>query len=137
MNKTGIEYGDYGWNFYPGCLHKPQGICKVANCWAEGATKRQCKDFHNPRLIPEKLLDPLSLKKPSRILVNFMGDLFGDWVDPDKKVHTLMPSGKAFISMSLKGWVFTTIEQCPQHTFLFLTKNPAGLLPWSPFPDNC
>lgn len=138
MNKTGIEYGDYGWNFYPGCLHKPQGICHVANCWAKGMTQRQRKDFYNPQLIPEKLLEPLSLKKPSRILVNFMGDLFGDWVDPDRRLVLPPEQSSEWIdTVSLKNYVYQVIEHCPQHTFLFLTKNPSGLLKWGKFPDNC
>lgn len=137
MNKTNIEYGDCSWNFYPGCLHKPQGICKVERCWAEGMSKRQRQDFHKPHLIIERLLEPLSRRKPAKILVNFMGDLFGDWIDPEQKVHSVMPLGKASITMSLKGWIFTTIKQCPQHTFLFLTKRPQNLQQWSLFPDNC
>lgn len=57
---------------------------------------------------------------PSRIFVSSMGDLFGEWV-PDK-------------------WITAVFERCklaPQHTYLFLTKNPKrytelcekGLLP--------
>ncbi len=48
-----------------------------------------------------------------------------------------MPSQKASIQMGLKGWIYTTIKQCPQHTFLFLTKNPERLKGWESFPDNC
>jgi protein gp37 len=77
------------------------------------------------------------LKKPSIIGCAFMGDLFGDWVDPEEKIEALMPSGKASVSMSLKGWILATIKQCPQHRFVFLTKNPKNLVKWSPFPDNC
>ena len=137
LSRSGIEYGTHCWNFYPGCLHKPRGICPVPRCWAEDMSKRQKQDFHNPHLIPARLLAPLSRKKSSRILVNFMGDLFGDWVDPEKKMESTLPSGIGTINMSLRGWVLTTIKQCPQHTFVFLTKNPKGLLKWSPFPDNC
>ena len=132
LSKTGIEYGDLSWNFYPGCLHKPQGICPVPNCWAEGMSKRQREDFHNPHLIPERLLSPLRHKKPARILVNFMGDLFGDWVDPEMLFN---PIGNTV--GWLRGAVFNTILACPQHTFIFLTKNPAGLLKWGRFPENC
>ncbi len=155
LNKTGIEYGDLAWNPYPGCSHKPMGICPVSSCWAEGMWKRQMgtaakkgiilPDFHHPHLIPERLLAPLSVKKPSRILVNFMGDLFGDWVDPNLQhmgrlefpVSKVFPKGWLMLNAPLKSEIFTIINACPQHTFIFLTKNPAGLIPWSPFPENC
>ncbi|KKM07013.1 hypothetical protein LCGC14_1738160, partial [marine sediment metagenome] len=47
------------------------------------------------------------------------------------------PSEQFSVSMSLKGWIETTIKECPQHKFLFLTKQPQNLAKWSPFPDNC
>lgn len=135
LNKTKIEYGNYGWNFYPGCLHVSD-ICPVTDyCWARGRQVRFNEGDFIPHLIPEKLLDPLKPHKPGKILVNFMGDLFGDWVDPGMKVDTL-PSGIGTISMSLKGWIFTTINQCPDDQFLFLTKQPQNLIKWSPFPKN-
>ena len=135
LSKTGIEYGDLNWNFYPGCLHKPQGICSVPHCWAEGMSKRHLQDFHKPFLIPELLLAPLSVKKPSVILVNFMGDLFGDWVNPGMEVNPSdegpIPAGK-----TLKEVVFDVVKLCPQHQFLFLTKAPWNYKRWSDFPDN-
>ena len=111
LTKTGIEYGDYAWNFYPGCLH-------------------------NPYLIPERLLAPLSVKKPARILVNFMGDLFGDWVNPFMINQNLPPNSPITGCLSLMDWVKCIIRKCPQHTFIFLTKQPQNLLRWSPFPKN-
>ncbi len=162
LGHTDIEYAinpdgskGYAWNFYPGCLHKPQGKCPVDRCWAEGMWKRQMgaaakkgiilPDFHHPHLILERLLLPLSVKKPSRILVNFMGDLFGDWVDPNMQhmgrlefpISQVFPKGWLMLNSTLQNEIFTVIKGCPQHTFIFLTKNPAGLVQWSPFPDNC
>ena len=140
LGKSGIEYLNYVWNFYSGCQNKEAGICHVQRCWAEGITKRMGHNYptgFKPAFYPEAFVSPVHLKKPSIIGCAFMGDLFGDWVNPDEKFHATMPSGKASITMSLKGWVFTTIRQCPQHTFLFLTKCPWNLPKWSPFPDNC
>ncbi|MDP2729152.1 MAG: DUF5131 family protein [Dehalococcoidales bacterium] len=141
LSRTGIEYGDYAWNFYPGCLHQPQGICPVTNCWAEGMSKRQRQDFHQPQLLPERLLLPLTIKKPARILVNFMGDLFGDWVDPNQHIRLgdigTPPAVTEDMETPLKGFIFQVIQQCPQHTFIFLTKRPENLIKWSPFPENC
>ncbi len=144
LSPTGIEYGDYAWNFASGCGNNIDGKCKAGGfrCWAYSISQRFEDHYPNgfkPTIYPEALCSPVHLKKPSRILCAFMGDLFGDCpeFDPDKKIHAVMPSGKVSISMSLKGWIFTTIKQCPQHTFVFLTKQPQNLIKFSPFPDNC
>lgn len=142
LSPTGIEYGDYAWNFASGCGNNIDGKCKGGgfNCWAYSITQRFGGHYPNgfkPTVYPEALCSPLHLKKPSRILCAFMGDLFGDWFNPDEKIQALMPSRKASIQMSLKGWIYTTIKQCPQHTFIFLTKQPQNLIKFSPFPDNC
>jgi protein gp37 len=85
-----------------------------------------------PTLHPEKLLEPLSLKKPSRIGVCFTGDLFGEWVSPTTMCATKeSPYGK-----DLKTKVFDVIKDCHRHQFFFLTKNPDGYQKWGIFPDN-
>ncbi len=144
LSPTGIEYGDYAWNFASGCGNHVNGKCKSGGfaCWAYSITQRFDDHYPNgfePTIYPEALLSPLYLKKPSRILCAFMGDLFWNCpeFDPDRKIETLLPSQVGSLNMSLKGWIFTTIKQCPQHTFLFLTKQPRNLLKFSPFPDNC
>jgi len=163
MSHTGIEYarGDdgkpgYGWNFYVGCRHQEEGLCPLkGKCWAESMWKRQVgaavkkgivlSDFHHPHLIPERLLFPLSIKKPSRFLVNFMGDLFGDWVEPEAEIGQTIEytNGKVgqgyrfYYDAPLKRVVFEVARICPQHTFIFLTKNPQNYQKWGEFPDNC
>jgi protein gp37 len=64
-----------------------------------------------------RLKEPQHIKKPQRIFVCSMADLFGDWVS-DQWVHE----------------VFTACEKAPWHQYLFLTKNgeryeQLGLLP--------
>jgi protein gp37 len=54
-----------------------------------------------------RLSDPQQVKKPQRIFVCSMADLFGDWV-PDSQIQQ----------------VFAACEAAPWHTYLFLTKNP-------------
>ena len=130
--KTRVEYGDLGWNFFPGCLHRQQGVCPVKNCWAKDIERR----FHGnpdftPTLRPEFLGAPLSRRKPARILVNFMGDLFGDWVDPNQQVF--YEGGYN----SLSEIVHFVCRSCPQHAFLFLTKAPWNIKKWGDWPDNC
>ena len=66
---------------------------------------------------------PEKRKTPARIFVSSMGDLFGEWV-PDIWIED----------------VFAACKRAPQHTYLFLTKNPqrycdlasAGKLPTEP-----
>jgi protein gp37 len=146
LTKTGIEYLDFVWNFYPGCNHWKTGVCPVGErCWARGtATRFKGGDFE-PHLLPEKLLDPLKGKQGGRrIGVCFTGDLFGDWVDPEQKIGKQVEMWKL---IEHRGWiakpdnplkriVLEVIKLCHQDTFIFLTKNPAGLLKWEKFPDN-
>jgi hypothetical protein len=96
LSKSGIEWlrnpdgsQGYSWNFYSGCENKERGICLVPNCWARSITERFPAHYPNgfkPTFYPDAFLSPLSLKKPFIIGVCFMGDLFGDWVDPNKMV---------------------------------------------------
>lgn len=139
LSYSGIEYLTHVWNFFTGCHHKQSGTCPPEfTCWAETITKRFKGHYPNgfyPTFYPEAFLSPIYLKKPARIGCAFMGDLFGDWVDPgDDFGGTLGEDDAGFFT--LKGRIEDTIKRCPQHTFVFLTKNPKGLLPWSPFPDN-
>ena len=93
-----------------------------------------------PHLLPEKLLDPLKGRQGGRrIGVCFTGDLFGDWVNPDMEVSFgEIEQRDTDVTISLKHYVFDwVIKARPQDTFVFLTKNPARLANWSPFPDNC
>jgi protein gp37 len=63
------------------------------------------------RLVPEKLNEPLHWRRPRRIFVNSMSDLFHDGVPFE------------FIAA-----VFGVMAACPQHTFQVLTKRPARAL---------
>ena len=139
LSKSNIEYLDYSWSFASGCKHGETGMCPVGEfCWARKTTERfkaaYPKGFE-PTIYPEALLSPLLLKKPARIGVCFMGDLFGDWNDPEMEVNPSdegpIPAGE-----SLSDVVFKVLDNCPQHTFIFLTKAPWNLPKWGPFPDN-
>lgn len=130
MNKTKIEWADYTWNPVTGCLHG----CKY--CYARRVAERfRSKDeesraayeivSHNkinlvsksrkpfplgftPTFYPHRLNEPQEVKKPSKIFVVSMGDLFGNWV-PDEWIDE----------------VFTACFNADWHTYYFLTKNPA------------
>jgi protein gp37 len=111
MNYTAIQYIDFSWNSISGCSNQLE--CREY-CWARKMALRQAgrngydtKEPFKPTFHPDRLEQPLRKKKPSRIAVNFMGDMFGEGV-PDEWVN------KTFAMMAL----------CPQHTFLVLTKRP-------------
>jgi protein gp37 len=118
-----IEWTEMTWNPVTGCNKVSQG-CK--HCYAERMATRlhamgseRYRNAFRPTL-HEDLVDlPRRWKKPRVIFVNSMSDLFQDEVPLD------------FIRR-----IFTTMEDCPQHTFQILTKRGerlrelGHLLPW-------
>jgi protein gp37 len=114
MNKTDIEWTDYTWNPVTGCKHG----CPY--CYARDIAHRfYPKEIgFRPHFWKERLGEPARLKKPAKIFVCSMADLFGDWVPQE------------WIDQVLK-----VARECPQHTFQFLTKNPRRLL-FINWPDN-
>ena len=125
MNKSAIEWTDATRNPASGCTKVSQG-CK--NCYAERITNRFGGKgaFDKIVLHPERLDWPLRVRKPKKIFVNSMADLF----------HEQVPEEFA-------GHVFATMARCPQHTFQILTKRPEIMLDlignaearWGPFQD--
>ena len=104
MATTKIEWADKVWNPVTGCTKVSEG-CR--NCYAETMAKRFWKDrkFSDVRIHPERLDQPLSWKKPARVFVNSMSDLFHQDVD------------SRYI-----GNVFQIMQKAKQHKFLILTK---------------
>ncbi len=116
---TAIEWTDKTWNPTTGCNKVSPG-CK--HCYAETITKRFARHFPNGfdfTLHPERLDEPRRWRKPSRVFVNSMSDLF----------HERMPLG--FLRE-----IFAVMEECPRHVFQILTKRHermaelASELPW-------
>lgn len=114
MNTTAIEWTDYTWNPVTGCTPVSEG-CR--NCYARRVAQRLRGRFGYPAddpfrvtLHPEQLEEPLKLRKPSRIFVCSMGDLFHEDVD------------EKFIAK-----VFAIMDLARQHTYLVLTKRPARM----------
>lgn len=118
MTASAIEWTDEVWNPVTGC-DKVSAGCK--NCYAERMFNRLS---HNPKT-PEyngrmfgdvmchedRLQDPLNWKKPRRVFVNSMSDLF----------HPAVPF--AFIDK-----VFGIMAMSPYHMFQVLTKRPERAL---------
>lgn len=103
---TTIQWTDETWNPVTGCAKVSAG-CK--HCYAEVIAKRFWKDrkFTDVRCHPERLDQPLRWKKPRRIFVNSMSDLF----------HEDVPF--EFID-SVVGRMLTA----RQHIYQILTKRP-------------
>lgn len=115
MGKTLIEWTDKVWNPITGCSPVSDGCL---NCYAKRMAYRlkgrygYSKDdpfkvtFH-----PERLDGPLHWKKPSRIFVCSMGDLFHEDVKEEW----------------LRRIIFEMMRSPNKHTFLVLTKRPKGM----------
>jgi protein gp37 len=115
-DKSKIEWTDATWNPIRGCSRISEG-CR--NCYAESVANR-FKGAGLPyeglitssgawngeiKIIQDKITEPLRWKKPRRIFVNSMSDLFHEKVD----IETI---NKVFAVMSL----------AQNHTFQILTK---------------
>ncbi len=125
MAKSSIEWTEATWNPVTGCTKISPG-CK--HCYAERMAKRlqamgQPNYANGFRLTThEHALDaPLSWRRPQRVFVNSMSDLFHDDVP------------LAFLRR-----VFDVMQRAKHHQFQILTKRAARLerlsrqLPWSP-----
>lgn len=130
----GIAWTDQTWNPIRGCSRVSPG-CE--NCYAEGMAAR----FHGPgmafeglarrtakglpqwtgqvRLVPEHLADPLRWKRPRRIFVNSVSDLFHDELTNEQIAA-----------------IFGVMAAAPQHTFQVLTKRPQRMREWFRWIDN-
>ncbi|HEU4601559.1 MAG TPA: phage Gp37/Gp68 family protein [Steroidobacteraceae bacterium] len=107
-DRTGIEWTDATWNPVSGCTKVSQA-CK--GCYAERlfprAYAKSGRRFTDVQCHPERLDQPLRWKRPRRIFVNSMSDLF----------HENVPF--EFIDE-----VFHVMARAKQHTFQILTKRP-------------
>lgn len=106
-----IEWTDATWSPVTGCAPISEG-CQ--NCYARRMANRlrgRCgypaDDPFRVTLHPERLEEPLKWKKPRRVFVCSMGDLF----------HEDVP-------FEFVDDVFLIINACPEHTFIILTKRP-------------
>jgi len=133
-DKTGISWTDATWNPIRGCSRASEG-CR--NCYAERVAARFSGKGHpyeglaitrppmpgeragrpswtgEVRLIPEHLADPLRWKKPRRIFVNSMSDLFHEKLTNEQIAA-----------------VFGVMAAAPRHTFQVLTKRAKRMREW-------
>lgn len=125
MAESAIEWTDATWNPVAGCTIVSPGC---TNCYAmrmaarlesmgvekyRGLTRRSGRRLvwnGNVKMDEESLYVPLTWKKPRRIFVNSMSDLFHDGVSLEFIVR-----------------VWQTMSLASQHTFQILTKRPARM----------
>jgi len=108
-DKTAIEWTDATWNPTTGCTQVSPGC---DHCYAltlserfRGVPGHYFENGFDVQLRPDKLDQPLRWKKPRRIFVNSMSDLFHDDI-PDEYIAK----------------VFAVMAAAHQHTFQLLTK---------------
>jgi protein gp37 len=91
MNSS-IEWTDATWNPIRGCTKVSPGC---AHCYAEtfaerfrGVKGHPFEQGFDLRSVPEKLQDPLTWRKPKRIFVNSMSDIFHEAI-PDTYIESI------------------------------------------------
>jgi protein gp37 len=109
MKTTKIEWTEATWNPSIGCSKVSAG-CK--NCYAEVMARRLqamgmagYEDGFDFKILPERLYQPMSIKKSTKFFVNSMSDLF----------HEKMP-------FDFLDEVFEVIANTPRHHYQILTK---------------
>jgi protein gp37 len=124
----GIAWTDQTWNPIRGCSRVSEG-CR--NCYAEGVAAR----FSGPglpfeglarrtakglpqwtgkvRMVPERMADPLRWKRPRRVFVNSVSDLFHEGLSNEQIAA-----------------IFGVMAAALQHTFQVLTKRPRRMWQW-------
>ena len=110
--RTGIEWTDATWNPVTGCTKVSPGC---DHCYADSIAHRFAGTPAYPNgfqvtLRPERLDQPLRWRRPRRIFVNSMSDLF----------HRDVPTD--YIAR-----VFAVMSLATQHTFQVLTKRPGRM----------
>jgi protein gp37 len=125
MAKTRIEWADKTWNPIQAVTKGKSGrgyhCTKISpgcdNCYAEAtnALRGNGIPFDSRatafELVVKTLEAPLHWKKPRRVFVQSMGDLFHE-----------------FITLAMVDEVYKIMARCPQHTFMILTKRPMRML---------
>ena len=126
MQESKISWTTTTWNPVHGCSKVSPGCDR---CYAEtlslrfGWTKKPWTGANakeNVRLKPHKLKEPYTWKKPCRVFVNSMSDLYHKEVPDD------------YIAQ-----VFAVMNELEQHTFQILTKRPRRAAKWmGPWGEN-
>lgn len=113
QDNSNIDWARWSWNPYTGCTHR-EDICSTwKDCWARKNSKRQRDFTFMPTFYPERLDQPLRVKKPARIFAISKGDLFCE----NCPEHFDAWRNQIIDKIALARW----------HKFIMLTKNTANL----------
>lgn len=121
----GIEWTDFTWNPVGGCKHRcrwrmPDGT--IAICYAESTanTMRNAypNGFEHHYWREHMLTEPTAQRLPSKIFMDSMSDLMGNWVEAEQIER-----------------VFDSCRRAHWHSFQLLTKNAPRLLKFT-IPEN-
>ena len=122
MSDTKIPWAEKSWNVVTGC--SPELPC-YARCYARKMALRLAGRFgyrknepFNPTFHEDKLGEVERWRKPCRVFVSSMGDIFND-----------------FVPFTWRDRVFAVASCNPQHTYIVLTKRPENALSWTKHTD--
>ena len=117
-DKTDIAWTESTWNPVTGCTKVSAGCknCYAERDWARLAANPKAADyfgrpFTDVKTHPHRMDQPLRWRRPRRIFVNSMSDLFHESV-PDAVIDE----------------VFAVMLLAPHHTFQVLTKRPGRMV---------
>lgn len=141
--KKTIEWADFTANPFTGCLHgcdycyarrmakRLSGVDGTAYNFAKKSFQNPFSPVFNLRAWHKFRETMLKRKKPTRIFLGSMSDLGGSWNFASFNSSIPTPLSRIDIQRA----VYLLACETPQHTYLILTKNPAGLA--GDWPDNC
>lgn len=128
---TKISWADASWSPITGCSPCSEG-CR--RCYAAAIAKRFWGDrpFSDVRFHPDRLDQPLRWRKPRKIFVVSMGDLFHD------DTFLLSSPFNTGLNFSLNSYIpytdhpmldaiFAVMERSLNHIFILLTKRPENM----------
>lgn len=133
-DKSKIEWTDATWNPIHGCSQISAGC---THCYAEtvshrfGFTSKPWNTAHateNVQLHPERLEQPLHWKRPRRIFVNSMSDLFHEQVPDDFIDQVFGVMLACLVLVNKTAHTFQILTKRPERMRQYLSADPAELL---------
>ena len=117
-DRSKIEWTDTTWNVVTGCSKVSTG-CRF--CYAEAVAKRlwRGRPFGDVQVHQDRIYQPLSWKKPRRVFVNSMSDLFHEAV-----------------SYEMLDSIFAVMLMTQQHQYQVLTKRPTAMRDYMRAPET-